>query len=457
MRHIAIVGGGQAGLPLALGLLAKGYRVTVVTNRSPQDIREGNVLSSQCMFDTALQVERDLGLNQWEAQCPPVQAIGLAITNPKGGGKLADWSARLDLPAQAVDQRIKIPAWMELLEARGGRLLIQDSGVAELELLAATHDLVVLAAGKGEVVKLFERAATPIQLTSHDAAYPITPTPLATGIPLSVYSVEAVYLGERTKSGEDNAAIASHAAPRTQVWPYRAFSHARPMDSSAIYWLAHRDPDAMPDGALAESQLALVNLEGQTIHPPYFQVDVDVLATNGEMPSRLPIGAPDSDLLYEGSALACPITLLSRPTLPTTLPRGGALWRVLATLAPHPLDLTRTGLPALKEFLRFHAPRSSVVAQRWIDAIISVDYKPAIRWMSLDNQFPSFVRGVEILLSFSETATRDVSLHRFSAVMDRFFGPYAQSNSYVQLVVLSAESGKELLRCTPRPGTQPLV
>ena len=138
MRHIAIVGGGQAGLPLALGLLAKGYRVTVVTNRSPQDIREGNVLSSQCMFDTALQVERDLGLNQWEAQCPPVQAIGLAITNPKGGGKLADWSARLDLPAQAVDQRIKIPAWMELLEARGGRLLIQDSGVAELELLGVS-------------------------------------------------------------------------------------------------------------------------------------------------------------------------------------------------------------------------------------------------------------------------------------------------------------------------------
>ncbi|WP_129112259.1 hypothetical protein [Burkholderia pseudomallei] len=41
--------------------------------------------------------------------------------------------------------------------------------------------------------------------------------------------------------------------------------------------------------------------------------------------------------------------------------------------------------------------------------------------------------------------------------MDRFFGPYAQSNSYVQLVVLSAESGKELLRCAPRPGTQPLV
>lgn len=160
MRHIAIVGGGQAGLPLALGLQAKGYQVTVVTNRSAAEIRAGSVLSSQCMFDTALQVERDLGLNQWENECPPVQGIGLAIANRDGGGRQVDWHARLDLPAQAVDQRIKMPAWMDRFETLGGRLLIQDSGIAELELLAATHELVVLAAGKGEVVKLFERDAT---------------------------------------------------------------------------------------------------------------------------------------------------------------------------------------------------------------------------------------------------------------------------------------------------------
>lgn len=158
MRRIAIVGGGQAGLPLALGLLDKGYEVTVVTNREPDDIRRGKVMSSQCMFDASLQIERDLGLNQWEAACPPVEGIGLAVPHPeRPGHKLIDWAARLDRPAQAVDQRIKMPAWMELFAARGGRLLIQDGGVAELELLAASHDLVLLAAGKGDVVKLFER------------------------------------------------------------------------------------------------------------------------------------------------------------------------------------------------------------------------------------------------------------------------------------------------------------
>ncbi len=160
MRRVAIVGGGQAGLPLAFGLLDKGYEVTVVTNRTPDQIRAGKVMSSQCMFDPALQVERDLDINHWEAECPPVEGIGFAVPNPEqAGAKLIDWSARLDQPAQSVDQRVKMPVWLENVEKRGGKVLIQDAGIAELEALSDSHDLVILAAGKGEVVRLFERDA----------------------------------------------------------------------------------------------------------------------------------------------------------------------------------------------------------------------------------------------------------------------------------------------------------
>jgi 2-polyprenyl-6-methoxyphenol hydroxylase-like FAD-dependent oxidoreductase len=158
MRKIAIVGGGQAGLPLALGLLSKGYHVTVYTNRTPDDISSGKVMSSQCMFGESLKIERDLGLNQWEAACPLIEGIGFTVPHPElPGQKAIDWAARLDRPAQAVDQRVKMPVWMNMVEQRGGKLVIQDVGVAELEVLTAENDLVVLAAGKGEVVKLFER------------------------------------------------------------------------------------------------------------------------------------------------------------------------------------------------------------------------------------------------------------------------------------------------------------
>ena len=35
MRKVAIIGGGQSGLQLALGLLQNKYEVTLVSNRTP--------------------------------------------------------------------------------------------------------------------------------------------------------------------------------------------------------------------------------------------------------------------------------------------------------------------------------------------------------------------------------------------------------------------------------------
>ncbi|MDO5103084.1 MAG: FAD-binding oxidoreductase [Lautropia sp.] len=161
MRKIAIVGGGQSGFPVAFGLLQKGYEVSVFTNRTPDEIRGGKVLSSQCMFDMKLQVERDLGIDEWQDHCPNVEGIGFAVPDPAHPGqKAVDWHARLDKPAQSVDQRLKMPAWMERFEAAGGKLVIQDVDVAALEQLTQQHDLVIMAAGKGEVVRLFERDAS---------------------------------------------------------------------------------------------------------------------------------------------------------------------------------------------------------------------------------------------------------------------------------------------------------
>lgn len=157
MRRIAIVGAGQSGLQLGLSLLGTGYDVTMLTNRTAEQIQNGKVMSSQCMFHTALETERQVGLNFWEEQCPAVEGIGFTLVDPESGKKAFSWSARLERYAQSVDQRVKMPFWMQEFERRGGKMIIQDVGLAELEQLADQYDLVLLAAGKGEVVKQFER------------------------------------------------------------------------------------------------------------------------------------------------------------------------------------------------------------------------------------------------------------------------------------------------------------
>jgi 2-polyprenyl-6-methoxyphenol hydroxylase-like FAD-dependent oxidoreductase len=63
MRSITIVGAGQAGLQLGIGLLKKGYHVTLVSNKTAKEVLDGYITSTQGMFDIALQHERDLGLN----------------------------------------------------------------------------------------------------------------------------------------------------------------------------------------------------------------------------------------------------------------------------------------------------------------------------------------------------------------------------------------------------------
>jgi hypothetical protein len=158
MPSILIVGGGQAGLQLALGLVSDGHEVTVVSNRAPDEIARGRVMSSQCMFDAALQHERDLEIAFWEDECPPIDGVALSVPGPEGG-KMIDWAARLERPAQSVDQRLKMPRFMEELERRGGKLVLSEVTLPDLETYAHEHDLVIVAAGKGEVAQLFERDA----------------------------------------------------------------------------------------------------------------------------------------------------------------------------------------------------------------------------------------------------------------------------------------------------------
>ena len=131
MRKIAIVGAGQSGLQLALGLQQKGYDITVVSSRTPEQIFKGRVSSSQFMFHDSLQCERDLGLNFWEKKCPITEGISFSVPAPDGS-KALFWEARLDHYGQSVDQRVKFAGWLEEFARRGGKVVYQEAGAQSL-------------------------------------------------------------------------------------------------------------------------------------------------------------------------------------------------------------------------------------------------------------------------------------------------------------------------------------
>ncbi|MFC9743026.1 styrene monooxygenase/indole monooxygenase family protein [Streptomyces noursei] len=165
MRKILIVGAGQSGLQLALGLQSQGYEVTLMSNRTADEIRSGRVMSTQCMFHTALQHERDLALNFWESQAPRIEGLGVSVAapgshaEPGGTQRAIDWVGKLDGYAQSVDQRVKMAGWMETFAQRGGQLVIHGAAVSDLDFFAQRYDLTLVSAGKGELVSMFGRNA----------------------------------------------------------------------------------------------------------------------------------------------------------------------------------------------------------------------------------------------------------------------------------------------------------
>ncbi|MEU6327739.1 styrene monooxygenase/indole monooxygenase family protein [Streptomyces sp. NPDC047049] len=166
MRKILVVGAGQSGLQLALGLQTRGYEVTLMSNRTADEIRAGRVMSTQCMFHTALQHERDLQINFWESQAPRIEGLGVSVAapgsheSPEGSQRAIDWVGKLDGYAQSVDQRVKMAGWMETFAQRGGQLVIHGAAVSDLDFFASRYDLTLVSAGKGELVSMFGRDAS---------------------------------------------------------------------------------------------------------------------------------------------------------------------------------------------------------------------------------------------------------------------------------------------------------
>lgn len=159
MRKILILGAGQAGLQAAISLQRLGYAVTLISDRSPDQVREGPVLSSQCMFNSALETERAAEINLWEADTPKIEAIDFCLGTPEGRPAI-QWQGGLDRYALSVDQRLKFPALMDMFCRLGGRLLVEHVDRSRLAARAKGHDLVLISTGKAGADSISDDASS---------------------------------------------------------------------------------------------------------------------------------------------------------------------------------------------------------------------------------------------------------------------------------------------------------
>lgn len=155
-KKASIIGAGQGGLHLAHGLLADGWQVRVISDRTPADYLGMHYLSGHTLQYTSMNREAQAGIDLYE-RVPDNRAVGLTFTKTSDGATIEQhFSADFASPAFALDTRYKYATLLRGLEAAGATVEYRAADVADLEALTEAGEVVFVAAGKGSLSGIFE-------------------------------------------------------------------------------------------------------------------------------------------------------------------------------------------------------------------------------------------------------------------------------------------------------------
>ncbi|MCC2954529.1 type VI secretion system baseplate subunit TssF [Massilia sp. IC2-477] len=312
-----------------------------------------------------------------------------------------------------------------------------DSGAARLlGTLQASH----LLAGCAAVVNLFHQAAMPVRITHRTAMYDVLPGRHEEDV--EVYSIDSVNV-LRTAEGRVQS-IAYR--------PYYGLRHGEGGELRERYWFARRDDRGVQR---QRTKIGFTDAGFSLAADEQCVASIDLTCTNGAHATSTGFGAPGGDMTSETAAGGLPIHLLRRPTLPHRFPSsGGAHWRLVAQLALNHRSLG--DLDAFREVLTLYDVSRSAATQRQIAGITAMETLSSTAWMRT-RIGATMVHGLDVRMTVDEDAFAGSSVYVFAEVVNRFFGLYVHINSFTRLVVRSAQTDRELLRCEPRNGNLTLV
>jgi len=314
-------------------------------------------------------------------------------------------------------------------QERTNAMVLEDIGLHNVRL------------GCTPIVNLFKINGEPIRVTHRTVNYPVL-ADARRAYAFEVHSIDSVYRIRQTPQGE-----AIH-----EFRPFYSLHHGEDPDRTGQYWVARHDEDIARQSPGFEMEISFVDLSFNPVLPQTDTVSLELTCSNRDLPHQLAYGVAGGDLSIEGGSPAKAITLLRKPTRPLRFRHGrSAQWRLISHLSLNQLSLSGSGLAALKEMLRLYDLSGSNVSARQVDGILALEQVPATTWMS-GRQFASVVRGLEVRLTINEAHFVGTGVAAFAQVMDHFFALYVHANSFTRLVLISGDSGEEIVRCEARSG-----
>lgn len=305
-------------------------------------------------------------------------------------------------------------------------------------------------------INLFPCPADPISLNETiEPVYPLMPQATNRAC-TAVYSIDSVRLTAQAVAADAAGAI-------TVVEPFRSLRHHRSAGRAGtphppLFWITGHDARLEAFAAGPISLLAFVDPDGQLTSPAgSTQINADLRCTNRNLPAALPRARAEGDFTLQGQKFGGRIVMLQPPT--RSLPRPehpDPYWHLVSMLSAGPFGLDQAGLSALTALLSSHVPADLRTVAKHAEAIVGLAHESAIEWV-VGEPMSGLARGLRVRVTVDEQALTDHPVSTFARVLESVFGRYAPVHGFVQLVVLSANHGGELVRGPLRAGTAPLL
>ena len=301
-----------------------------------------------------------------------------------------------------------------------------------------------LKLGCSPAINLFRQEGVPIAVTRQKTDYAVLAHAThAHGY--EVVTVEAVRM-LRQRGGDSTL---------TEFRPLYSLRHGEGAAQQGHYWVVRHDATLASMSPGHEKRLTLVDGDFNPLIHEKASLSLSLTCSNRDLPLALKYGQQQGELQPCGGGPA--LQLLRRPSPPRRFSPGAGLhWRLISHLTLNHHALVQEGLSALREMLTLYDLSQSATSQRQISGIVALAHSSTTAWLR-HRRGASLAHGVQVCITLDEEAFVGSGMHLFVQVIDHFLGLYVQINSFIELVVLSLQSGEELIRCKPRSGLQNLV
>jgi type VI secretion system protein ImpG len=295
-------------------------------------------------------------------------------------------------------------------------------------------------------------------------------------IHLSDSEYEYHVLADRTRPADyevyDVLEVAGYSEGGERSRTFEPFYTVRdnPAEEGGAYFSLRRTPRLLSEREGAQGPrsgylgsnvyLSIVDARESPFRPDLRQLAVDTLCTNRDLPLMMSIGSGKTDFTLVSGAPVRRIRVITGPTRPRpALGEGETAWRLIGQLSLHHLSLVDTdakqGAAALRELLTLYGDLAEPAVRKQIEGVRSIAHKPALRRVTR-GAATSWVRGLEITITFDEIAFQGTGIVLLGAVLERFFARYVTLNSFTETVVRSLDRG-EVARWPATIGNRPLV